>query len=159
MYLSLHVCKKLKLVHDKFPFLNVDEPVRNPVGIHTSDMNTIEASVEVDEACDEVVLPKRPATLPLPATEENIPVLEKWLLDAFKDFCFDIDREPLPAMKTKSQHYHLKKDYQPYAATKPIPVAHHFKGIVEEELKADVRKGILKKYLLESDRNGVCKCS
>ena len=48
-------------------------------------------------------------------------------------------------MRTKPLHFHLKEGYQPYAATKPIPVPHHFKDEVREELEADVRKGILRK--------------
>ena len=128
MYLSLHVCRKLKLVHQKFPYVNVDDSVQkvsavspnetvNVVQCTVKDDNHIKPSVKDDnhvkpivsgtKSDNDVNLPQRPVALPYPANDENMQQLEKWLLDTFRDHCFNVDREPMSAMRTKPLYFHL----------------------------------------------------
>ena len=125
LYLSLDVCKRIGLVHEEFP--NID--TSKLIGINSS-------------SCQ---VPPRPSELPYPPTEENIEKLEKWLLDAFSETAFNVDAEPLPVMAGKPHHIHLTDDAELYAANTPIPIPHHWKKEVKEQLDQDEEMGIIRK--------------
>ena len=78
-------------------------------------------------------------------TEDNIEILEKWLLESFSSSPFNTQSTPLPTT-TGDQHYiHLVDGATPIAAYTPIPIPHHWKTEVKRQLYEDVQKGILKK--------------
>ena len=151
LYLSLDNCKDLNLVHRDFP--HVDVNANSAEGTPT--INNIDTDTELSTDTKHTVIPERPKALPFPPVEENVPMLEKWLLDKFGKLCFDIDIEPLPPMNTKEQHFHLQKDHRVYTARTPIPVAYHWKDDVDDELDGDVRKGILRKVGI-GEKTGWC---
>ena len=117
LYLSLDVCKKLKLVHQNFPNVNV------------AANNVIQDNVEK--------LPKRPDHLSYPATIDNIQNLENWFLNEFSSTTFNVSKYPLPLMSAPKQHIHLKSNAIPHACHTPIPVPHHWKQKVKEQLDQD----------------------
>lgn len=65
-------------------------------------------------------LPQQPSTLPHPATPENIPKLEQYLLDQFHDTTFNCSTL-FPVMSTKPAYIHLKEGAVPHARHTPIP--------------------------------------
>ena len=76
-------------------------------------------------------------------TENNIKSLELWLLDTFSETTFNISAEPLPQMPGKPQSFHLTENAIPYSANSPIPIPHHWKEEVKQQLDKDVKLGIL----------------
>ena len=86
--------------------------------------------------------PSRPAQIPFPPTQENVPRLEKWLLDAFRSSAFN-RAPPFPSMTGPPAHIHLTEGAIPKARHTPIPVPYHFKAAVKAALDADVEKGII----------------
>ena len=78
-------------------------------------------------------------------TENNIKSLELWLLDTFSETTFNISAEPLPQMSGKPQSFHITENAIPYSANSPIPIPHHWKEKVKQQLDKDVELGILHK--------------
>ena len=96
-FLSLHGCKNLGLVHKDFPFHVLTPPQID---------NIHETGVDDDI---EKLLPRRPSKLPYPPTEENLPKLEKWLLEKFRFTAMNVDGK-LPRMKGKAHKIHQEPD-------------------------------------------------
>ena len=88
-------------------------------------------------------LPERPEKLPFAATEENIPKLKDFLIQAFADTAFNAQAEPFPCMSGPPAHIHLKEGAQPYARHSPIPIPLNWKKIIKEYLDDLVRRGII----------------
>ena len=128
IYLSLSLCKKLSLVHEQFPHVNI--------------ANSQVSSICKGNAAREI--PIRPLELPYPATEDNVLKLEAWLLKEFKDTVFNT-RDSLPFMTGQPFKIHLEENAIPYIAHTPIPTPHHWKEDVKKQLDEDVRLGIIRK--------------
>ena len=88
MYLSLNLCKQLKLVHEEFPHIDVSQEVNNNDAATKSNVKTVE-------------IPQRPEIMPFDPVEENIHKLEEWLSDAFAATTFNTEMYPLPEMTVK----------------------------------------------------------
>ena len=131
LFLSLDACKRLKLIHSSFPHVRVDDP---PAITSTPSQPVHSPS-----------LPRRVESLPYPPTEENIPLLEKCLLEQFSSSTFNVNTNPLPTMTGDPQHIHVKDGVVPTAAHIPIPIPAHWKSGVKQQLDSDVEKGILYK--------------
>ena len=87
--------------------------------------------------------PEAPKQIPFAPTEENIPKLKKYIIDAFAASAFDRS-PPFPSMTTKTAHIHLKDNSIPAAQHTPIPVPIHWKETIKQQLVEDVRRGIIK---------------
>ena len=89
--------------------------------------------------------PPRPtrAEIPYEFTESSVPLLKKYIIDAFKDSAFD-KSAPFPILNHKPGHIHLKPNAEPYAVHCPIPVPHHEKEIIKAQLDDYVNRGIIK---------------
>ena len=85
-----------------------------------------------------------PDKLPFPENEENIPQLENWLRNTFKDV-FDIEQNPLPIMSGKPLHIHISENAVPHANYSPIPVAIHWKEEMKKLLHQFMKQGIIEK--------------
>ena len=70
--------------------------------------------------------PDKPAHLPYPATNENVPKLKQYILDQFSSSAFN-SSSPFLAMDTTPAHIHFKLDATPYATHTPIPIPFHWK--------------------------------
>ena len=79
-----------------------------------------------------------PTKLPFPATDENIPELEQYLLDQFRNTTFN-HSAPFPTMPSPPAHIYLKDGAIPYAHHMPIPVRLHWKKQVKASLDDDVK--------------------
>ena len=93
--------------------------------------------------------PAKPEKLLFPATEDNVPHLEAYLLKQFASSAFNKDA-PFPAMNAPPAHIHLLPGSKPYARHNPIPVPYHWKEEVKTGLDEDVKRGILTKPLIGS---------
>ena len=90
--------------------------------------------------------PIRPETIPFEPTPANVPKLKAWLLDQFASSAFNqCPHQPLPKMTGKPVKLHFKEGTTPYAVHTPIPVPHHWKKKVKEDLDRDIRLGIIEK--------------
>ena len=99
---------------------------------------------EEDNQSSHTPPPKKPASLPFPATEENIPKFEEYLIKQFKSSAFNKD-PPFPKMNAPPAKIHLKPNSKPHAQHTPIPVPHHWKKQVKESLDQDVEREIIAK--------------
>ncbi|KAK8377955.1 hypothetical protein O3P69_018692 [Scylla paramamosain] len=115
IYLSLDACKDLGLVHAGLP----QPPVREVASV--SDSGPTPPSRPA-------AAPPRPNTMPLPPLEENVPMLQEWLLGHFSTSTFDTDQYPLPVMAGPPHRIHLSPDATPYACHTPTSVPKHWEA-------------------------------
>ena len=104
-----------------------------------------DVAVARDTVCDKVDEITRPDRTPYPPIDENIDLLQKWLLDTFSKSTFNVSAKPLPTMSGPPLHIHLAKDAIEYRAHTPVPVPHYYKEEVNRQLADDVRRGIIVK--------------
>ena len=102
-----------------------------------------EPSITTD-TCPSTSVPDKPDKLPCEATDDNIDKLEKWLLEQFKDSTFKTTG-PLAAMSGGPASIHLREGAPEHHVNTPIPVAHHMKKPVNDQLQGEVRSGVLRK--------------
>lgn len=130
LYLSQTAMKDLGIVEGNFP-------------------NTQSAACTQSRTCPcipRTPTPPRPTELPFPPTEVNIPKLKHWLLKTFESSAFNqCAHQPLPQMTGEPVKVEFKDHHKPYAVHTPIPVPHHWKDRVKEDLDRDVRLGIIEK--------------
>ena len=95
---------------------------------------------------------KRTDTPPIPTcipdSLKNAPPheLEAWILTYYASSAFNVcDHQPLPKMSGEPLQVHYKPDAQPSAHHTPIPVPHHWKEDVKQQLDADVRLGTIER--------------
>lgn len=93
--------------------------------------------------------PPRPEKIPFPPTLDNIPKLKKFIVDSFKSSTFD-NTDPFPSLPPPHFKIFLKPDAIPYAQHTPIPVPHHLKVAVKQQLDDDVKRGIIMPVPLNS---------
>ena len=79
-----------------------------------------------------------------PKVEENIPKLEGWLVETFKEV-FATETYPLRTMSGKPQHIHVKSDAIPQAIHSPISVPSHWREDVRKLLERDIQLEIIEK--------------
>ena len=91
--------------------------------------------------------PTTPVILPCPPTEENLPVLKKYILDRFSSSAFNCcEKQPLPLMdKSPPLRLFLSDDAVPVAAHTPPQVPLHWKEDVKRGLDRDCQLGVLEK--------------
>ena len=88
--------------------------------------------------------PPRPESLPLPPGKENIPALEKWIRQRYASSAFNTcEHQPLPIMSGEPLTITFKPNAKPVAHHTPIPVPHHWKSRVKDDLDRDVRLNII----------------
>ncbi len=127
-YLSQTAMKDLRIVNESFP------------NNHTS-----AASTSGTCTCSKrTATPARPTQIPFKPTADNIPKLKQWLFNAFGSSSFNqCPHQPLPTMTGDPVKLHFKENVTPHAIHTPIPVPHHWKQQVKDDLDRDVRLGII----------------
>ena len=87
-----------------------------------------------------------PDQLPMPATHSNVPALEGWIKEYFKESAFNqCRRQEWPVKTGKPMRIHTKPDAIPYCCRKPTVVPLNFQAQVKADIEADVMKGILER--------------
>ena len=89
--------------------------------------------------------PKAPESCPFPPTHENLGRLEAWIRDRYRSSTFNTcNCQPLPMMKgSPPLELFIDPLAKPVVCNKPAQVPIHFKDTVLEELRRDVRLGVL----------------
>ncbi len=88
--------------------------------------------------------PHHPDSIPFNATPENVPRLKEWLLSEFAASAFNTcSQQPLQEMTGTAMKVTFKDGHTPSAVHTPIPVPHHWKRRVKEDIDRDVRLGII----------------
>ena len=136
LFLSREACSTLGIIPDNFPcayasaFCNTDsahEPSVAPCGCPTHQLP-----------------PPPPASLPFPATEENRPKLQQYLLDYYGSSTFNTcEHQELPLMDCPPMKLMVNPDATPVAHHKPVPVPLHWREAVKQGLDQDVRLGVI----------------
>ena len=139
VYLSIDVCKLLHIIPETFPFTNT----KSAQPLEVAAASNSERKMATGSA--QPTLPPRPKKNPFLPMEDNVPLLEKWLLDKFSDTTFNVNADQLPTMKGKPHKIHLKEDAVPVAAHTPIPIPYHWKKEVKAQLDRDEKLEIIQK--------------
>ena len=132
IYFSRQGCTDTNIISKSFPY-----PMTNET---THSISTIKTSQNKPQSREPP--PVRPHQLPYLPTPENVPLLEKYLLEKFSKSAFN-KSSPFPAMTTKPAHIHLRPDSKPYAHHVPIPIPYHWKTEVKASIDKDVTNQII----------------
>ena len=90
--------------------------------------------------------PPIPTNPPFPPTEENQEKIQQWILEYYSASAFNVcPHQPLPVMVGSPLKFHFRPDAEPKAHHTPIPVPHHWKTEVKEQLDADVALGTIER--------------
>ena len=132
-YLSESALKDLELIPRNFP----------------SQTSKIDASALVNGkalcGCPRrTTVPDEPANIPFPPIASNRDRLELWLREHFKSSAFNIcPHQPLQMMTGRPLDIMFTQGAKPSAVHTPIPVPHHWKKRVKQDLDRDVALGII----------------
>ena len=75
---------------------------------------------------------------------KNIPQLKSWLLQTFSSSAFNTcSHQPLQKMTSAPVKIRYKPNINPVAVHTPIPIPHHWKRQVKQDLDRDVELGII----------------
>lgn len=89
-------------------------------------------------------VPPKPDSIPFAPTEENRPRLERWMKEHFESSAFNVcPHQQLQAMEGKPMDITFIPGAKPSAVHTPIPVPHHWKKRVKEDLDRDVALDIV----------------
>ena len=146
LFLSRGACVDLGIVSTQFPVVG-EVPIQAD---HLMSSTADSVSSPQDETALDCNCPKRtkppplPASLPCPATEENIMQLKQYLLDYYSSSTFNTcEHQPLPMMEGPPMRLMIDPEAKPTAYHSPIPVPIHWQDDVKAGLDRDVRLGVL----------------
>jgi hypothetical protein len=151
-YLSETALKNLGLLNGEWPDRCVDSSSDSASSRQPADESDDVKSVSKNQAngAAKCGCPKRarcppmPSEIPYKPTEENVKMLEEWILEFFEASAFNTcTHQPMEKMTGEALKITFKDEYTPYAVHCPIQVPYHWKEKVKEKIDADVRLGIL----------------
>ena len=137
-YFERKGCVDVNILSQVFPFPMNSSSQTIPSVATINQSVSKDPTSQVTQACP----PPRPEKLPFPPLEENIPRLEEYLRDKFRDTVFNRTL-PFPAMSMPPAHIHLNENAKPYACHTPIPIPFHWKKEVKESLDINVERRII----------------
>ena len=140
LYLSERALIDLEVIPSSFP--------HKPASVAATSVETACCKEGVSTPCiKRTKTPDRPSEIPFAPTKENVPALEKWLLNAFGSSGFNMcTNQRLPGMVGTPMDIVLKDDApQPRRWYTPIPVPHNWKKDVKAVLDQNVRLGVFEK--------------
>ena len=140
IYLSETALKELGVIDPDFPNQPIAaQETRCQAGkAHDSD------ELEKCKCIPRSATPKRPESLPFPPTQDNVSLMKEWLLTAFASSAFNTcSHQQLQTMTGAPVCIKFKENAEARAIHTPIPVSHHWKQKVKEDIDRDVRLGII----------------
>ena len=134
-YLSKTGCIALGIIHKDFP-----RPIKDAA-------QSSRPSTEPWLTAILANLPERPKEMPYPPTKENIPRLEKCLLDLFAKTGFNPHKHDFfPKMtEVPKAKIHLPENAKPYFRATPNQVPHYWSTPTKALLDQSVTRGIIRK--------------
>ena len=152
--LSRHTCERLGLINEDFPKPGsvVDGADKGHAEVHEMDGGVYQEEGECDPdselpcRCPRREFVDPPTCLPFEPTEENRAKIEGWIKEYFKGSAFNIcKRQTMPCTEGPPMKIHTHPDAIPVAIHKPVPVPLHYREEVRAQLRADVKRGVLRK--------------
>ena len=138
LFLSKTALIQLGIINDKFPAQTAVSHVMQCKSDGTS-TNTSPCLCAARSPT-----PEHPTSIPFPPTSENVPKLKEWILSAFASSAFNTcTHQSLQEMTGAPVSIRFQKGQKPYAVHTPIPIPHHWKKQVKDDLDRDVRLGII----------------
>ena len=155
-YLSLSACIDLGMVPASFPEVGVvdDTTVTAQINAIASPMTQQCSNTGVpglsDAPCQcptRELPPTSQPMLPCAPTQENLPILKKYILDRFRSSAFNCcEHQPLPLMDNSPPlRLFVKEDAVPAAIHSPRQVPLHWQSDVKRGLDRDVALGVLER--------------
>merc|ERR1712082_379065 len=138
---SLTALKNLGCVSRSFPYPDVE----TASSLTERDDEDYEEDPKEVEPVPREDMPSRPAVLPFPPTEENVPKLRAWLVEQFSKSSFNTSSAPLTKMTGIPMKIHIKDGVDAMAVHKPISIPHHWREQVKKDLERDCDLGIIEK--------------
>ena len=145
LFLSKECCGDLGIIGKRFPEIGSADNEESSNFHKCEFINPKDPSK--CECPTRVPTPDPPKSLPMPATEENIPKLKEFLIQYYSDSAFNTcESQSLPLMRdSPPMRLHVDKNAKPVAFHKPYPIPLHFQKAVKEQLDNDVKMGVLGK--------------
>ena len=139
-FLSREAMIQLGVIGRDFPTVSGTPPV----SISASSCDHIELA---ECGCPKRALPPgRPDELPFPCTEDNIPHMEKWLLDRYASSTLNTcPHQVLPNMSGPPVEIHIDPKAKPMCASVPSQVPLHWEAQVKSDLERDELLGVIEK--------------
>ena len=91
--------------------------------------------------------PLPPAHPPMPLTPQNIPKIEKWILEYYASSAFNVcEHQPLPKMTgLPPLRIHVKESAVPVTINKPSTIPAHWVEQVRKDIERDIELGVLER--------------
>ena len=139
LYLSETALVDLGIISRKFPHPQFVNP-----GAAAKALSVQTVTSEICDCPKRTATPDRPKTIPFDPTLSNLHALQQWLLSEFASSAFNTcTHQKLQIMTGKPVEISFKTDSTPSAVHTPIPIPHHWKYQVKEDINRDVRLGII----------------
>ena len=158
IFLSKSACKELGIIGDRFPEIgaySIGQEMGSAVPkikdnfIKRVEINNIKPCTSFNnDKCNcpiRTLPPELPTECPYPPTMENLDRIEAWIRDRYKASSFNTcNQQPLPLMSDSPPlKLFIDEKAIPVACHKAAQIPIHFKQTVEEELRRDVKLGVL----------------
>ena len=158
-YLSKQACIDLGVIGSNFPEVGYDDPeIINSAMVATTSPTSCSNSGIPNASEPQCNCPPRelpppvPTVLPCAPTEENLPVLRKYILDRYASSAFNCcEHQPLRLMdKSPPLRIYTDETAKPKAVHTPSVVPLHWKNAVKDGLDRDERLGVIEKVPVNS---------
>ena len=152
-YLSREGCIDLNIVHKNFPHPMQHTPRNTPYQLTPQETVVPNKAVpqthpvHPNKAAQQTHLPQRPKEIPYPPTTENIPRLEKWLIEAFSKSGFNEDKTVVfPKMTgVPKAEIHVKPNAKPYFRATPNQIPHYWRKPTKDLIDQFEKRGMIRK--------------
>ena len=147
-YLSLSTLKALGVVEQDFPKIPMANSTIAATGIKKCVNDGVVHQGQTQCSCPPRTLaPSSPARLPCPATPDNIPKLQQYLLERYASSAFNCcENQALPLMSgSPPLQLHVDPQAKPVAVHRPALVPLHWQVAVKAGLDRDVQLGVLQR--------------
>ena len=159
-YLSRDCCEQLQTIPRTFPSIGSCPPLTLASAVGTvrplsTECTNTGVPTQSDQPCTcpkRTLPPKEKARLPCEPTENNLPIIKKYIMDRYSSSAFNVcEHQPLPLMKgSEPLKLHVDPEATPTAIKTPaqVPLAWH--DAVRKGLERDVRLGVLERVPLNT---------
>lgn len=148
LFLSREACIALRMITERFPTVGEVRQDQHPAQCDIlSTINAADAGPSPQRDCNcpkRTSPPPRPKEPPVPATEENREILEKYLLQYYSSSTFNTcEHQALPMMEGPPMKLMINPKAEPIAYHSLIPVPIHWQEEVKAGLDRDVCLGVI----------------
>ena len=153
IFLSKEACRELGIISKEFPLIGAHQPgnkaINEEASVNKVEIHDFKLCPGVsDDKCNcpiRELPPEPPLKCPFPPTVSNISKLENWIRETYRASSFNTcNNQALPLMKSSPPlELFIDKEAKPVACHKAAQIPVHFKQQVENEIRRDVKLGVL----------------